>query len=58
MKKRLLRKLVLTKETLRGLEDGVIRGVAGGQTRPYLCFSDPTICTCAGAACQSNPNVC
>jgi hypothetical protein len=58
MKKRTLRKLVLTTETLRNLDDRAIRVVGAGPTYPYLCFTDATQCSCAsqctcGNACNT-----
>jgi len=45
MKKKMIKKLVLSRETLRGLEGPVLPWIQGGlETRP----SNPTNCTCDG----------
>jgi len=57
MKKRTLRKLVLAKETLRGLDDGAMRAVGAGLSAPQACFTDATQCTC-GLACYTQAPEC
>ena len=57
--KKMTRKLALTKETLRNLENGAISKVAGGLSNPGQCFTDPTLCgTCGGQTCDTKPTVC
>jgi hypothetical protein len=47
MKKKTLRKIVLTKETLRALNPTAVQEVAGGaQTRNDICSSEATCFTC------------
>jgi hypothetical protein len=63
MKKKTLRKLVLTTETLRSLDDRAIRVVGAGPTAPLLCFTDATQCSCAsqctcGNACYTQAPEC
>lgn len=63
MKKKTQRKLVLARETLRGLEDGAMRDVGAGLSAPLACFTDATQCSCAsqctcGAACYTQAPEC
>jgi hypothetical protein len=62
MKKGAPRKMMLSKETLRNLEDGSMRGVVGASLQPDTCnascATDVTCVTCRGLACQTNLSNC
>jgi hypothetical protein len=55
MRKRTVRRLVLTRETLRALESESLRGARGGFTgQPATCnASCATDVSCAGATCRA-----
>lgn len=63
MKKGAPRKMMLSKETLRSLENGSMRGVVGASlqadTCNASCATDVTCVTCGSAlACQTNLSNC
>jgi hypothetical protein len=51
--KKSLKKLTLTKETLRSLEEGQMSGIGGGdpETRRPVCYTQYTYCGSCGIAC-------
>jgi hypothetical protein len=51
--KKSLKKLTLTKETLRSLEEGQMSGIGGGdrQTKRPDCYTQYTYCGSCGIAC-------
>jgi hypothetical protein len=52
MKKKLQKKISLTRETLRDLSGHEAREVAGGFTHLCCNSSDPSVDTCTGASCN------
>ena len=61
MKKRLEKKLSLSKETLRNLSERELTGIVGGLTRFCStiseCSNDSCV-TCAGSACTTTSQAC
>jgi hypothetical protein len=65
MKKHGTRKIVLARETLRGLDSATIGGVFGGRTGPETCnqscLTDASCVTCNGRSvcvCTAQSNCC
>ena len=61
MKKRLEKKLSLSKETLRNLSERELTGIVGGLTRFCSTISecsDESCITCAGTACTTTSEAC